>query len=147
MQYIYIYIYIYIIYIYGIHHWRIIWSSYRMLVWMGLQPTTTELGSDALTDWASTPWAQLAPRANFAQLLQFHYLFIVQFHFGYCRLSSYCLWHIYFNWNFLEVTSKCSYNFTVVVSTSIQTNSLKFQINFQSLKILSMSFAEKNNKV
>ena len=103
-----------------------------MLVWMGLQPTTTELGSDALTDWASTPWAQLAPRANFAQLLQFHYLFIVQFHFGYCRLSSYCLWHIYFNWNFLEVTSKCSYNFTVVVSTSIQTNSLKFQINFQS---------------
>ena len=35
-----IYIYIYIMYIniydiYGIHHWRIIWSSYRKLAWVG----------------------------------------------------------------------------------------------------------------
>ena len=31
---IYIYIYIYI-YTYGIHHWRILWSSYRKLAWVG----------------------------------------------------------------------------------------------------------------
>ena len=28
--------------IYGIHNWRIIWSSYRKLVWVGFEPTTTE---------------------------------------------------------------------------------------------------------
>ena len=27
---------------YGIHHWRILWSSYRKLVWVGFEPTTTE---------------------------------------------------------------------------------------------------------
>ena len=28
------------IYIYGIHHWRIIWSSYRKLAWVGFEPMT-----------------------------------------------------------------------------------------------------------
>ena len=37
---------------YGIHHRRIIWSSYRKLAWVGFEPTTTEFHSDALTDWA-----------------------------------------------------------------------------------------------
>ena len=60
---------------YGIHHWRIFTSSYRKLPWVGLEPTTTEFRSDALTDWAIRPWFQLALRANFVQLLQFH-LFI-----------------------------------------------------------------------
>ena len=32
--------------------------------------------------------SQLALRANFAQLLQFHRLFSVQFHFGYCLQQS-----------------------------------------------------------
>ena len=35
-----------------IHHWRIIWSSYRKLVRVGFEPMTTEFCSDALTDWA-----------------------------------------------------------------------------------------------
>ena len=46
---------------YGIHHWRILWSSYRKLAWVGFEPTTTEFRSDALTDWAIRPWVQLAP--------------------------------------------------------------------------------------
>ena len=57
---------------YGIHHWRILRSSYRKLAWVGFEPTTTEFRSDALTDWAIRPWVQLALRANFVQLLQFH---------------------------------------------------------------------------
>ena len=69
MLYIPMYIYWYI---YGIHNWRIVISSYRKLAWVGFEPTTTELRSDALTDWAIRPWVQLALRANFVQLLQFH---------------------------------------------------------------------------
>ena len=59
---------------YGIHHWRIIWSSYRKLAWVGFEPTTTEFRSDTLTNWAIRPWVQLALGANFVQLLQFHRL-------------------------------------------------------------------------
>ena len=81
--YIYIYIHTYI-YIYGIHHQKILWSSYRKLAWVGFEPTTTEFRSDALIDWAITPWVQLALRPNFVQQLQFHRLFSVTFHFGCC---------------------------------------------------------------
>ena len=57
----YIYIYVHIlmythIYIYGIHHWRILWSSYRKLAWVGFEPTAAEFRSDSLTDWAIRPW-------------------------------------------------------------------------------------------
>ena len=38
---------------------------------------TTEFCLDALTDWAIRPWVQLALRASFVQLLQFHWLFSV----------------------------------------------------------------------
>ena len=72
---------------YGIHHWWILWSSYRKLAWVGFEPTTTEFRSDALTDWAIRPWLQLTLRANFLQLLQFHRLFSVTFHFGCLPLS------------------------------------------------------------
>ena len=65
---------------YGIHHWRILWSSYRKLVLVGFEPATTEFHLDALTDWAIRPQAQLTLRANFVQLLQFHQLFSVKFH-------------------------------------------------------------------
>ena len=58
--------------IYGIYHWRILRSSYRKLTWVGLEPTTTEFCSDALTDWAIRPWVQPTLRAIFVQLLQFH---------------------------------------------------------------------------
>ena len=33
---------------YGIYHWRILWSSYRKLAWVGFEPTTTEFCSDGL---------------------------------------------------------------------------------------------------
>ena len=67
---------------YGIHHRRILWSSYRKLAWVGFDPTTTEFRSDTLTDWAVRSWVQLSLRANFEQPLQFHRLFSVTFHFG-----------------------------------------------------------------
>ena len=102
ISYIYIYIYMYIsylyivyvyiyIYIYNIQHWRIIWSSSsgsRKLAWVGFEPMTTEFRSHLLTDWAITPWVQLALRTNFVQLLQFHRLFTVRIHFGYCLRQS-----------------------------------------------------------
>ena len=43
-------LYIYI-YIYGIHYWRIVWSSYRV----GFEPTTTEFRSDALSIYVWIP--------------------------------------------------------------------------------------------
>ena len=52
------------------------------------RPLNTESLSDALTDGAIRPWVQLALRANFVQVLQFHLLFSVLFHFGYCLLQS-----------------------------------------------------------
>ena len=67
-----------------LHHWRILWSSYRKLSWLGFEPMTTEFCWDTLTNWAVRPWVQLALRANFVQLLQFHCLFSVRFHFSHC---------------------------------------------------------------
>ena len=97
------YIYIHSIYIYiyisGIHCWRILWSSYKKLAWVGFESTTNKFLSDALTNWAIRPWVQLTLRANFVQLLQFHCLFRVRFHFCYCLHSR----HIYFNQNFLDI--------------------------------------------
>ena len=52
------------------------------------EPTTTEFHSDALTDWAIKLWVELAFRANFVQLVQFHRLFSVTFHFSYCLRQS-----------------------------------------------------------
>ena len=74
-------------YIYGVHHWQILWSSYRELARVGFEPTTTEFRSDALTDWATRLWVQLVFRANFVQLPQFHRLFSVTYHFGSLPLS------------------------------------------------------------
>ena len=85
---IYLPIYIYILYIYGIHHRMILWSNYRKLAWEGFEPTTTEFHSDALTEWAIRLWVQIALRANLVQLLQFHRLLSVTFHFGYCLRQS-----------------------------------------------------------
>ena len=84
--YIYIYIYIYIWYIWY-SPLRNLWNSYRKLAWVGFEPMTTGFCSDALTaltDWAIRPWVHLAIRSNFVQLLQFHRLFSVRSHFGYC---------------------------------------------------------------
>ena len=61
---------------YGIHHWRILRSSYTKLPRVEFEWTkTTKLRSHALTNWAIRSRVQLALRGNFVQLLQFH-LFI-----------------------------------------------------------------------
>ena len=72
----------------GIHHWRSLWSNYKKLAWAEFDPTITEYRSDALTDCTIRPWVQLALRSNFLLLLQFHCLFSVKFHFGYCLHQS-----------------------------------------------------------
>ena len=79
----------------GIQHWRILWSSYRKLAWVGLETITTEFCSDALIDWAIRPWVQVAVRAKIVQLLQFHRLISFTFHFGYCLRQSPCYLNIY----------------------------------------------------
>ena len=85
---------------YGIHYWRILRSSYRKLAWVGFEPTTTEFRSDALTDWAIRPWIQLALRANFVQLLQFH-LFVECSRSISAITSVSC--HIFFKQNLAQV--------------------------------------------
>ena len=72
---------------YRIHHWHILRSSYRKVAWIGFETRTTEFRSAALTNWSIRPWVKLPLRANFVQLLQFHGLFSVIFHFG-CLSSS-----------------------------------------------------------
>ena len=60
-MYIYIHTYIHIIYniyiyIYIYNHWRILWSSYRKLAWVGFEPTVTaDFCPDALTNWVIRP--------------------------------------------------------------------------------------------
>ena len=83
--------------IYGF--WKILWSNYRKLTWVGFEPTNTEFCSDTLTDRVTRPWVQLTLRVNFVQLLQFHRLFSIRFYFGFAFVSRY----VYFNRNFLEV--------------------------------------------
>ena len=72
---------------YGIHHWMIVWSSYRKFLWVVFEPTIPEFRSDPLTDWALSPWVQLALTANFVQLLQFHLIFSIRFHFKFSFIS------------------------------------------------------------
>ena len=83
---IYIYIYIYVcmyIYIYDLpltpihlHHWRMLWSNYRKLGWVGFDPTTTEFRSDALTDWAIRLWVQLEFHGFFSVIFRYAYICI-----------------------------------------------------------------------
>ena len=73
--YIYIYIYIYV---------HIYWSGCRKLVWVGFEPATSEFRRpNRLSYQAMSSTVHLALRANFVQLLQFHRLFSVRFHFDY----------------------------------------------------------------
>ena len=75
---------------------------------MGFEPTITLFRSDILSNWAIRPWVQLALRTNFVQLLQFHVLVSVRFHFSYCLRQLQRL----FNRHFVEV----------ITSVAIQTN-------------------------
>ena len=99
---------------YGIHHWWILWSSYRKLAWVGFELTTTKFRSDALTDWAIRPWVQLTLRGHFVQLLQFQchisfwlFVFFAAVFFNKCFCNNYlfiffknylyfsCIWCFY----------------------------------------------------
>ena len=86
--------------IYGVYHWRILGSSYRKLAWVGFELMTIEFCSDTLTNWAIRSWVQMALRANFLQLLQFHCLFSARFHFGYWLHQLPCLYWNKFNQKF-----------------------------------------------
>ena len=77
--------------IYNIHHWSILWSSYRKFTWVEFEPTTTEFCSEILTDWALRSWVQLVVRTNFVKLLQSHLLSSAKFRFDYCLCQSSCL--------------------------------------------------------
>ena len=86
----------------GIHHWRIFRSRYRKLVRVGFEPMTTEFRLDAPTSWAIRPWVQVALRAKFVQLLQFH-LFVQYSRF----ISVYALVSrlICYRWSLAQVTT------------------------------------------
>ena len=89
-------------YTYGIYHWRILRSSYWKLTLVRFETMTNEFRSDLLTNRAIRPWVQLTLRASFVQLLQFHQLSSVTFHFGYNLSQSPCLFwffiYIYIWW-------------------------------------------------
>ena len=53
---------------YDIHHWKIIWSSYRKLGRVGFEPKTTEFRSDALTDWAIRLWELFSELYNISNI-------------------------------------------------------------------------------
>ena len=101
---IYIYIYIKYLYIYGIHHWQILWSSYRKVAWVGFEPTTTEFRLDTLTNWTIRPCIQFTLRANFVQLFQFHRLFSFTFHFEiYFQICSLFFHYEYFIYIYIYI--------------------------------------------
>ena len=85
---------------YGIHHWRILWISYKMLAWVGFEPTTNEFCLDGLTNWAIRPWVELVLRANFVQVFWFHPFFQCEVFF---RLLLSSLPTFVFIWSLLEV--------------------------------------------
>ena len=66
---------------YGIHHWRILWSSYRKLTWVGFETTTIEFRSDALTSQfcTATPiwsfaWCQVSFRLLLSTVVTFIFI-------------------------------------------------------------------------
>ena len=96
---------------YAIHHWRILWSSHRKLAWMGFEPITTKFHSNALTTELSGHELKSHSKPTFfLQLLQFHRLLSVKFHFGYC------LHHICLSWN---VYSKYIYIYIYIILSRI----------------------------
>ena len=92
---------------YGIHHWMILRGRHKKLAWLGFEPRTTEFHSDALTDWATKPWAQRALRANFVQLIKFH-LFVQRSRFISAMAFVSC--HTRFKWNLAQVITWVQHN-------------------------------------
>ena len=119
--YIYICICICILYTYGN-------CSNRKLARVGFEPTITDFGSDALTDWAIRPWVQFPLRANRLQPLQFDRLLSVRFHFGYCLRQSPRL----FNRNFIEVITWVWWNELIHMIFTTEENLVLFCNNVGS---------------
>ena len=71
---------------YGIHHWKILWSSYVKLAQKGFEPTTTEFWrSDGLSYQAmisTRTQSQLCTDTPVSSFVQ------CQFHFGCCLRQS-----------------------------------------------------------
>ena len=116
--------------IYGIHHWQILWSSYRKLAWVGFKPATTEFCPDPLTDWALRPRVQLALRANFVQLLQFNclytiYKYIIYIYIIYYIYITYII-YIYIYINFVCLYLKIS-NYNLFKKTFFNSKQVIFQ--------------------
>ena len=95
---------------YGIHHWRILRSSSRKLAWVRFELTSTEFSSDALTDSAMRPAAQLTLSANFVQVLQFH--LFVQFA-RFISVIEFVGFHICFRRNLAQVITWPQYHMSV----------------------------------
>ena len=112
-----------------IHHWRSFRSSYRKLAWVGFEPTTTEFRSDALTDWATRPWVQLALRANFVQLLQF-YLFVQCSHF--ISVIAFVSRHICFKQNLAHIYILFKIILPILFATDLYHNMFKKLITMKS---------------
>ena len=78
-------------YTYGIHHWQILWSSYRKLAWVEVVPTITELCWDALSDWATSSWVQFSLRAYFVDNSNYIVCSVSHFDSTVCFRQSPCL--------------------------------------------------------
>ena len=94
--------------IYGIHHWQILWSSYRKLAWVGFKPATTEFCPDPLTDWALRPRVQLALRANFVQLLQFNCLYTIYKYIIYIYIL-YIIYILHILYIYIYISTLCAF--------------------------------------
>ena len=95
MQSIHIYIYIYIhIYIFAPS------ADKQTRNYDAESPATTEFRTDAPTDWAIRPWAQLALRVNCVQLLQFHLFAQCS---SFISVIAFVSRHICFKRNFAQV--------------------------------------------
>ena len=73
---------------YGVHHWKIFKRTYRNLAWLGFEPMTIDFRSDALANLALRSWVQLSLRANFLQLLHFHFCMYVCMYICKINLTS-----------------------------------------------------------
>ena len=100
-------------------------EMYSKLAWVGFEPTTTEFRSDALTDWAIRPWGQLALRANFEQLLQFH-LFVQCSRF--ISVFAFVSRHIYFKRSLAKVITNVKTHFFLLKTFRRKSSTVKISV-------------------
>ena len=102
---------------YCIHHWRILGNSYRKLDWLGRKTTTTDFLSTALTNSVIRPWDQVALRANFVELLQFH-LFVQCSRF--ISASAFVSCRIFFKQNLAQLIIWVQWNRLIHMKTTTE---------------------------